>query len=40
MKSVEAQTIEVDESGKTYDEIRAQLRTGCHRIARTLRIYD
>jgi hypothetical protein len=40
MKSVEAQTIEIDQSGKTCDEIPAQLRTGCHRIARVLRIYD
>jgi hypothetical protein len=39
MKSVEAQTIEFHQSGKTYDEITAQLRAGCHRIARVIRIY-
>jgi hypothetical protein len=40
MKSVETQTTELHQSGKTYDEITTQLRTGCHRIARMIGIYD
>jgi hypothetical protein len=38
--SVEAQTLELRQSGKTYDENLARLCTGRHRIARMIRIND
>jgi hypothetical protein len=38
--SVETQTIELRQSGKTCDETLARLCTGHHRIARMIRIND
>jgi hypothetical protein len=38
--SVEAQTIALRQSAKTYNENPARLCTGRHRIARMIRIYD
>jgi transposase len=40
MTSVEAEIIDLYTSGKTYDDIAATLRTGRHRIARAIRIYN